>query len=228
MTNFTTDIYEIKRKIINFSNKLTCDAGQVQTKFVQDMIFGLAKSKSVLLSNISDALIEPIKKINVIERLSNNLVNELDSSIKTNYNHEVNKVIGKSPVILVDDSDVIKPHGFHFDSLGMVRDGSSSKKNYEKGYIVTEMVALTKKKKQPISLFSHIHSSTEKDYRSTNTVTYQGLDEIISLLNEKATFVFDRGYDMNQLFKYMYKNNQDFVVHLTEKRSLFYKLISLF
>ena len=223
MINFTIDTYEIKRKLINFSNKLTCDIGKVQSKFFQDMIYGLAKSKSVLLSNISDALMKPIKKINVIERLSNNLVNELDSSIKTHYNYEVNKVIGKSPIILVDDSDVIKPHGHHFGSLGMVRDGSSTRKTYEKGYIVTEMVALTENKKQPISLFSHIHSSTEKDYKSTNTVTYQGLDEIISLLNEKATFIFDRGYDMNNLFKYMYKNNQDFVVRLTERRNLFYK-----
>ena len=223
MLNFTTDTYEIKRKIINFSNKLTCDVGQVQAKFVQDMIYGLAKSRSVLLSNISDALMEPIKKINTIERLSNNLVNVLNPSIKKHYNHEVNKIIGKSPVILVDDSDVIKPHGFHFDSLGIVRDGSSSKKIHEKGYIVTEMVAVTEKKKQPISLFSHIHSSTQKDYKSTNTVTYQGLDEIISVLNEKATFVFDRGYDMNELFKYMYKNNQNFVIRLTERRNLFYK-----
>ena len=61
MTNSTTDTYEIKRKIISFCNKLTKDAGQVQTKFVQDMVYGLVKSKSVLLSNISDALIEPIK-----------------------------------------------------------------------------------------------------------------------------------------------------------------------
>ena len=223
MTNSTTDTYEIKRKIIGFSNKLTNYVGQVQTKFVQDMIYGLAKSKSVLLSNISDALMEPIKKINTIERLSNNLMNDLDPSIKTCYNDEVNKVVGKSPVILVDDSDVIKPHGFHFDSLGMVRDGSSPKKTYEKGYIVTEMVAITENRKQPISLFSHIHSSTEKEYQSTNTVTYQGLDEVISALNKKATFVFDRGYDMNELFKYMYKKEQDFVVRLTERRNLFYK-----
>lgn len=223
MINFTTDTYEIKRKIMSFSNKLTSNVGQVQTKFVQDMIYGFAKSKSVLLSNISDALMEPIKKINTIERLSNNLMNDLDSSIKTCYNNEVSKVVGKSPVILVDDSDVIKPHGFHFDCLGVVRDGSSPKKTYEKGYIVTEMVAITENKKQPISLFSHIHSSTEREYSSTNTVTYQGLDEVISALNKKATFVFDRGYDMNDLFKYMYKKNQDFVIRLTEKRKLFYK-----
>ncbi len=223
MTNSTTTTYEIKRKILGFSNRLTKGVGQVQSKFVQDMIYGLAKSKSVLLSNIADALVEPIKKINTIERLSNNLTNDFNPAIKNSYNQEVCKLLGKEPVILVDDSDVIKPHGFHFDSLGVVRDGSSAKKNYEKGYIVTEMVALTESKKQPISLFSHIHSSTEKEYKSTNAVTYQGLDEIISTLNKKATFVFDRGYDMNELFKYMYKNKQDFVVRLTARRNLFYK-----
>lgn len=167
MTNSTTDIYEIKRKIMTFSNKLTRDAGKIQAKFVGDMIYGLARSRSVLLSDISDALMEPIKKINTIERLSKNLMTELDYSIKVNYDHEVKRLLGESPVILVDDSDIIKPYGFHFDSLGMVRDGSSPKKVYEKGYMVTEMVAVTQRNKQPISLFSHIHSSTEKTYKST-------------------------------------------------------------
>ena len=73
--------------------------------------------------------------------------------------NEVNKVIGEEPIILVDDSDVIKPHGKTFESLGIVRDGSSLKNSYEKGYHVTEMVVLTKNEKQPISVYSHIHSS---------------------------------------------------------------------
>ena len=85
------------------------------------------------------------------------------------------------------------------------------------------MVAVTQDKKQPISLFSHIHSSTDMQYRSTNTVTYQGLYEVIATLGRKATFVFDRGYDMNELFKYMYMKDQDFVIRLTERRKLFYK-----
>ena len=149
MNNFTIDTYEIKRKILSYIKKLTFNTGQVQTKFIQDMIYGIAKSKNILLSSISDALMEPIKKVNTIERLSNNLTKDIDKSINEQYYDQINKVIGKTPVILVDDSDVIKPHGFHFDSLGVVRDGSSIKKNYEKGYKVTEMVALTEKKKQP-------------------------------------------------------------------------------
>jgi len=85
------------------------------------------------------------------------------------------------------------------------------------------MVAITEKRKQPISLFSHVHSSKEKTYSSTNTVTYQGLDKIIASLKRKATFVFDRGYDMNELFNYMYKKDQEFIIRLTKNRKLFHK-----
>ena len=54
---------------------------------------------------------------------------------------------------MVDDSDVIKPHGQAFESLGKVRDGSSKDNKMEKGYHVTEIVGLTAKQ-QPVSLFS--------------------------------------------------------------------------
>lgn len=224
MRNFTTDTYEIKRKIIAFSEKLTEGTGQVQRKFIQDMIYGIAKSKSVLLSDISDSLIEDTKKVNTVERLSKNLQKDILKCINGNYYNQVAKVISTvEPVVLVDDTDVIKPYGNKFDSLGIIRDGSSRKNNYEKGYKVTEMVALTKNKQQPVSLFSHIHSAKEKQYRSTNEITYKGLTTVINTLQRKATFIFDRGYDMNELFKFMYNQNQDFVIRLTERRKIFYK-----
>ena len=67
---------------------------------------------------------------------------------------EINKVIGDEPVILVDDSEVIKSYGKILESL-----------SYEKGY------ASTKNEKQPISVYSHIHSSHDKNYKSTNEET---------------------------------------------------------
>ncbi len=55
----------------------------------------------------------------------------------------------RRPVIHIDDSDVVKPDGYKFESLGIVRDGSestSTKKNvYKKGYHVTEACVLTTK-----------------------------------------------------------------------------------
>ena len=224
MKNFTTDTYEIKRKIIEFATKITNEVGQVEKKFVQDIIYGISKSKSILLSDISDSLMESINKVNTVERLSNNLMKDISNSVSKNYQTQVLKSINMNdPVILVDDSDVIKPYGNKFDSLGFVRDGSSRKNSCEKGYKVTEMVALTQNKKQPISLFSRIHSAKEKEYKSTNTVTFEGLTSVINTINTRGTFIFDRGYDMNDLFKFMYMQKQDFVVRLTERRKIFFK-----
>ena len=54
----------------------------------------------------------------------------------------------RRPVIHIDDSDVVKPDGYKFESLGIVRDGSestSTKNVYKKGYHVTEACVLTTK-----------------------------------------------------------------------------------
>ncbi|HHV00783.1 MAG: hypothetical protein WBI86_03730 [Defluviitoga tunisiensis] len=55
------------------------------------------------------------------------------------------KNIEKDPVILVDYSDIIKPHGQAFGDLGIVRDGSSKENKYVKGYMVTKIVGLSTK-----------------------------------------------------------------------------------
>jgi hypothetical protein len=62
--------------------------------------------------------------------------------------------------VLVDDSDVIKPYGKKFESLGIARDGSVINSTLEKKYHVTEIAAQTSVNKQPVSIFSMIHSSS--------------------------------------------------------------------
>ena len=235
MNNFTTNTYEMKRDIVNFSNKLCKNSDKPETKFVTDMIYGISKSKDVLLSSIAEALNEDTKKAYTINRLSDNLVSDLSASIDDNYNNLVIDALGDTPVFLVDDSDIIKPLGEKFEDLGIVRDGSSKKKSYEKGYHHTEIVGLTKNMKQPISIFSKIHSSTQKDFISNNSITYEGLDKVISLLDErnlKGIFVNDRGYDSNDIFNYYFSKKQYFVIRLTEKRKIYrnhkwYKITTL-
>ena len=219
----TTDVYTIKRKTVNFSKSLVPRENRVERKFVTQAIYGMLKSGSVVLKDIGTALNEPIHIKNTIDRLSRNLKRRLSTDIQKNYIRKAVKALGKEPIILVDDTDVIKPYGEKFEALGEVRDGSSKGNKIEKGYLVTEIVGLAANKKQPVSLFSHIHSSKEKGYKSTNTVLFGGLENVIDSLQEKATFVFDRGYDMNALFNFMTKRKQDFIIRLTEKRKLFWK-----
>ena len=224
MNNFTTNTFQMKREIINFSKKISKNSSKPEIKFVMDMIYGISKSKDVLLSSISEALNEKTKKAYVIDRLSNNLSCDLDNNIDKNYCNTVIDSFGENPVFIIDDSDIIKPLGSQFEDLGIVRDGSSKNKTYEKGYHVTEIVGLTKNKKQPISIFSKVHSSVSKEFISANSITFEGLNKIISILQEKnikGTFVNDRGYDNNEIFKYYFKQKQNFIIRLKENRKVY-------
>lgn len=224
MDNFTTKTYEMKRDIINFSKKICKGVSKPQTKFVTEMIYGISKSKDILLSSIADSLKEETKKAYVIDRLSNNLNANLEDCIDDNYNNLVMDELGENPVFLIDDSDIIKPLGQKFEDLGIVRDGSSRNKAYEKGYHHTEIVGLTEKMKQPISLYSKIHSSTSKDYVSANVETYKGIDKVVNLLNERGltgTFINDRGYDSNAMFNYYFSKKQYFIIRLKENRKVY-------
>lgn len=96
------------------------------------MIYGISKSKDILLSSISEQLNEKTKKLNTIDRLSSNLSKDLSDSIDENYPTLVMDSLADNLVFFVDDSDIIKTLGEKFENLGLVRDGSSKNKTYEK------------------------------------------------------------------------------------------------
>ena len=100
----------------------------------------------------------------------------------------------------------------------MVRDASKSsgiKNVYQKGYHVTEACALTKSS-HPVSIFSKIHSSKEKNFTSINDITFSAMERGAAMFGS-ATFVMDRGYDDNKMFLKLDELKQDYVIRLTCK-----------
>ena len=223
MLNFTTNTYQLKREILNFSNKISRKLSKPDKKFTVDMTYGMLASESCLLTDIVDQLHEPAKKVNSVERLTRHLNNGIPADAQRSYLSMVRKWVSSEPVIHIDDSDVIKPDGYKFQDLGLVRDGSKSteKKNvYEKGYHVTEACVITSSN-HPVSIFSKIHSSIEKDFTSVNDITFAAMERGCQLFG-KATFVMDRGYDDNKMFLKLDALEQDYVIRLTSKRKLFF------
>lgn len=223
MSHFTTDTYTMKREIINFSNKLSKNLTRPQQKLVADMTYGILASESCLLSDIADNLHENIKKKNTIERLSLHLAKGTPDLLVSDYLDHIKNWVPKEPVIHIDDSDVVKPEGHKFEALGIVRDGSessSSKNVYKKGYHVTEACVMSKNK-HPVSIFSRVHSSKEKNYKSANTVTFSAIERGAELFG-KATFVMDRGYDSNKIFLKLDELKQDYIIRLKKNRKLLF------
>ena len=223
MINSTSITYQMKRDILSFSNKISKNLSKPDKKFAADMTYGILASGSCLLTDIVDQLHEKAKKVNVVERFTKHLDKGIPEAAVRSYLSLVRTMVPSEPVIFIDDSDVVKPDGRQFECLGLVRDGSKSshsKNVYEKGYHVTEACVLTKSG-HPISIFSQIHSSKEKDFTSINDVTFHAMDTGRSLFG-KASFVMDRGYDDNKMFLKLDSLGQDYVIRLTAKRKLLF------
>lgn len=223
MTNFTSNTYQMKREILNFSAKISRKLPKPEKKFSADMTYGILASESCLLTDIVDQLHESAKKVNSVERLTRHLNHGVPKEALSSYLSLIRKWVPSEPIIYIDDSDVVKPDGHKFQDLGLVRDGSKSteKKNvYEKGYHVTEACVSTFNG-HPVSFFSKIHSSKEKDFTSINDITFSAMERGCRLFG-KATFVMDRGYDDNKVFLKLDELDQDYVIRLTAKRKLLF------
>lgn len=224
MNNFTTNTYEVKRDLINFSEKITKGILKPEKKFVKDMMFGISRSGSTLISEISRSLKEDIKLNNTIERLCDNLSKfDKEEIILNNYYKEMKKVVGEEPVVLFDDSDITKIYGKKFEDLDRVIDGSSQEKEIKPGYHVCEAIVLGKNEKQPISIYSKIYSTKSKGFESSNKYTIDSVDKASEVINKRFTGVFDRGYDDNKIIDYIEKSNNYFVIRMNDRRVFLFK-----
>ena len=223
MTYSTTNTYRMKREIIRFSEKISTPLTRPERKFLADMVYGMLASRSCLLSEIAHSLQESIQKINVVDRLSQHLAKGTPSAAQIAYLKLARQMLPSEPTVYIDDSDVIKPEGYHFEALGLVRDGSASteeKTVYQKGYHVTEACAMTANQ-QPVSIFSEVHSTKEKNFTSINDITFSAIDRAIAWFKH-CTFAMDRGYDDNKLFLKLLNAEQDFVIRIRKNRKLYY------
>jgi hypothetical protein len=223
MLNSTTNTYTLKREILSFTNKISNKLSKPDRKFTADITYGMLAANSCLLTDIVDQLHEDTKKVNSVERLTRHLNKGIPNKALHSYLYTVSKWAPDEPVIHIDDTDIIKPNGYKFEALGIVRDGSKSndtKSSFEKGYHVTEACVITESN-HPVSIYSRVHSSHEKNFTSANNFTFSAMERGKAIFG-KATFVMDRGYDDNKMFLKLDELQQDYVIRLTAKRKLLF------
>lgn len=226
MNNYTMECYETKREILNFSKKISKGLNKTKTKFTCDMQYGLSKSKSCLISEISRSLNEKVQLKNTMERLCDNLqsMDKQDvSKIQDNYLDAIKDYFPEEPIAIYDDSDIAKKYGKKFEDLDHVIDASSLNKEVVNGYHVCEAVILGKNEKQPISVYSKIYSCKSKNFVSKNKYTMESIERVIKVLNRKCNMVFDRGYDDNKLIDYIDQSDNYFVIRMNDKRKFLFK-----
>jgi len=222
-TTDKTDIYQTKRDLVQFAEKLAVGVSQPDRKFLLDMVYGLIKSRSPILTEIARALEEDTRLLYTVKRLSNRAAAFSDfSRLEKNYLNTIQPQLHDDMYVIVDNSDITKPFGQQFEYLQRVYDGSRG--GTEKGYMSANMAIASTKTKHPTPVYSHLFSAAEEYFDSTNVETYKGLNKIQRLFGDKTyTLVMDRGYDSNDIFKFMHKQKSQFIVRLQDQRYLKYQ-----
>src|SRR6056297_2060894 len=134
MTNYTRFVFELKRKVSIFSKKISKNLSKPKSKFITQMIYGLLKGQSVLLSNVARSLKEDILLKKTVERLSRNLENfDQQEELMSDYLNKVNSNINDNTFFYYDKSELVKPYRNELELLDRVRDGSTgeTEKRYD-------------------------------------------------------------------------------------------------
>lgn len=151
MSNFNTLFQTLVRNLESNLSKVVSKKNKTKYKFFFDMTFGILKSGSLILNDIAHSLNEKITLKKTNERLHRNLNKKINPLTIHSFLARALFYMNENDLkFLVDDSDIIKPYGYKFEHLGYVRDGSSITNEYEKGYLITSIVGISKNYKHPI------------------------------------------------------------------------------
>ena len=225
MYNYNKVSNQMKDFCINFSLKLSHSLNKPIVKAINDFVFGIIKSNSCLLSEISRALKENIKIKDTVDRLSKNLekIYMLKNIIYNNYYKIIKDKINNDTFFHIDNSDVNKNKSNALEDLDWVKDGSSEKHETVKGYWVTKIIATNGVDSLPIILYSHIFSTITKGFKSMNIETFKAISKIVKYFGKIGTYVMDKGYDDSKYFKAFLESKIKFVVRGKKNRNVIYK-----
>jgi len=222
MTNYNTLTHNLKRGILNFSEKISKGLKRPDFKFVSQMIYGILNSQNSHLSSIARVLNENTTLKKTIDRLSLNLSGfENSERLFDNYLKVVIKQLNDKTILIIDGSDITKPCSKKMESLCKVRDGSTG--NYGKGYHTLGIAALTPEKKMPITIYTRVYSSEEADFISEDDEVLKGLKHLSKNFNKSNIRALDRGYDNNLYYQYFIQRNEKFITRAKKNRDVIYK-----
>ena len=223
MSNFNKLIDRFDRLFLYYLNKVICPFDKPTRKFYTDIVYGILKGQSIILSDVAHALNEGITPKKSIERLSRFLGRDYDAGFRERLLSLALSMMPKQGLkaFSVDDTDVVKVYGKCFESMGRVKDASSVDGSVEKGYRVSCITALTASSKHPMPVYDAFHSETQPGFRSVNEYTFAGLEFVCSHLKDReAVFVFDRGYDDYKIIDFVRGHRQYFVIRATKNRKI--------
>ena len=185
------------------------------------MLFGIQAARDTLVSEIARSLQEDILAKKTQERLEHHLqADGLGDKIHGSLLCDAASSIHEDTLIIIDPTDVQKPYAEKMPYLAKVWDGSRCRVGDNLGYTLCMAIACENGCRRIVPLMLRLWSSVHPEYASENDEVCQVVGQIASATNRRGIFVYDRGGDGDNMFKFYIDHGYDFIVRLAGDRNL--------
>jgi len=208
-----------KGDFVKFIRKISKDFTKPIQKFVADMTYGMIASNSCKLTEIGRALKENIELKKTAERLGRNLAGfSQKEELMKNYLPAVTHRLGKETMLLIDESDVIKPCSPDMEAIGTVYDASEGK--FGRGYWTMGVAALTDNKQQPVPVYEKLYPCKKQGGLGSSAETKNALQFLRENFDNSIPRIFDRGFDSQNTIMDMAGNDEKFILRANQNRTV--------
>jgi hypothetical protein len=217
--NATRTARKLRDRLGRFSGELSEGLCLVAQRFVGEMVYGIAASESVLLTEIGRSLNEPVSLHKTEDRLSRNLQRkDLEAVVQENILRMAAPRIERDTLLIIDPSDLSKKYAKKMEYLATVRDGSAH--DLAQGYWMLHIIGAQLGSASITPLYQRLWSCDAPDFVSENEEILRGVDAVMAQVGKRGIFVMDRGGDRINLFAPLLERGARFLVRLVGNRHL--------
>lgn len=208
---------KIQAQIVRFSGKVARGLSKPAARMVREVLVGIQARGSVRLSEIGRALGEPTALKKVIERIGRHLKRpEVRNRVRANLLELGAGKVGEETLLVVDLTDIGKPHARKMEHLARVRDGSTGE--FTNGYWCCQVVGVEPGEADVVPLYQALYSQKAPDFVSENEEIEKATEAVFEASGGRGVVVIDRGGDRIQLLGPLVERGREFLVRMRGDR----------
>lgn len=217
--------FKLRGKITQFSGYVSTGLDKTARRFINEAIYGMLCSQSVMLTEIGRSLQSRVSLKKIEERFCRQLAKPgLWETLHRHIWADASPRIDPESLFILDLSDLRKKYARKMPYLATVRDGSEGGELVN-GYWLNQVVATGVDSPQMIPLYQELYSQEAPDFISENRQILQAIEQVSDATENRGIWVIDRGGDRDVLFERLLDEQapKEFIIRLVGTRHLLYK-----
>jgi hypothetical protein len=221
--NFSHLANKLRYKITKFSGILSRELDKTARRFIQEAIYGIIASESVMLTEIGRQLESRISLKKIEERFSRQLIKpRIWSCIQRSILSLASERVKEKSLLILDTSDLKKKYAEKMEYLARVRDGSEGGEIVE-GYWTHQVIACEVDSHEITPMYYSLYSQKSPDFDSENVEIIKVFNQVSKAVQNKGIWVIDRGGDRDALYESLLRYKRNFIIRQVGLRNLVYE-----